>query len=766
MLNANNKVNYEPKQKEKKYSLSTVLAWLYLKTIGRILPERWNKWAENTLYYNKIIADNVVQTDALKAAYQSVQVSEVAVKDIEIQTEFAETEDKNKELNEELEGVSQTLEVFIEHCNNQAEYIENLQLESDFLKEEKEQLNSLIKKLKESYTELAKVARKREEEFLVQLKKKSEEILSLQKELTERSKEFANKIEMLSVKVEEKDAKIGRLTQLNEGLEQEKKEIENKNNAQQQTIFTKDQKIKEQEDLIKLFHENKDINETVKKENENLGMQKTELENKVSKLEDESDAKIKQLENQLEEKQAEFKQAEEKILNLEKKLESAQQQLVQEKTNLKDELKDSSSKLNAAEIKKKELEDEVNELKEKAKGKGAELQSLKQQLEKEKTNLNAIEKEKKELESEVDKLQEKLQKLEESNVEIKKQKADLEKKLEFLQGENKKLQEQVEHPSAKKTENITTFSIRNSKEIPNQSLTSKDKQTEVSRPKSGQQKLKNELKDASKKPEGMNEKTKAEAKTQALDTVSITKSTTKSTLSKLRNFPNKIFRDKSLDNFLSDQNTKLKEGFPEFERKHFCHNVLKETIKSLQYQNGYKFKSDKLLALLESNFEESARNIIKTKVNEVVKKHCDIGNIDKELRDGALKDKLLPSIKKCMKKLSWDEKCAAVITDSVLQNFRSKNNSNLKEIALEELIKGRMKCFSDKIQELQLASSIRDKFLSPDQKMCSKIPGKNNEYRLTEKAKEEYKLTLPLTPNSSMSHTTTSNIQRVTRVGS
>ncbi|WP_353279310.1 hypothetical protein [Wolbachia endosymbiont (group B) of Xanthorhoe designata] len=45
MLNANNKVNYESsiKQKEKKYSLSTVFAWLYLKTIGRMLPGRWNK---------------------------------------------------------------------------------------------------------------------------------------------------------------------------------------------------------------------------------------------------------------------------------------------------------------------------------------------------------------------------------------------------------------------------------------------------------------------------------------------------------------------------------------------------------------------------------------------------------------------------------------------------------------------------------------------------------------------------------------------------
>lgn len=45
MMNANNEVNYKPsiKQKEKKYSLSTVLAWLYLKTIGRMLPKKWNQ---------------------------------------------------------------------------------------------------------------------------------------------------------------------------------------------------------------------------------------------------------------------------------------------------------------------------------------------------------------------------------------------------------------------------------------------------------------------------------------------------------------------------------------------------------------------------------------------------------------------------------------------------------------------------------------------------------------------------------------------------
>ncbi|WP_264688528.1 MULTISPECIES: coiled-coil domain-containing protein [unclassified Wolbachia] len=421
----------------------------------------------------------------------------------------------------------------------------------------------------------------------------------MQKELIECSKEFANKIEMLSVRIEEKDGEIGSLTELNKTLEQEKKEMENKNNAQQQTIFTKDQKIKEQDDLINSFRENKDINQTVKKENKSLRAQNTELKSKFSKLNNESDTKIKELKNQLEEKQAELEQAKKKNTELE----DLKQQLEQNKS-------DSSNKLSAAEIKKKDLESEVTKLQEQAKEKGAELQSLKQQLEKEKTNLNTIEKEKKELESEVDKLQEKSQKLEKSNVEIKKQKADLEGKLKSSQEENKKLQEQVEHLSQEreKATSIAISSVENNVETLSETL--KNQQIESSIAEGGQQKLKNELKDAGKKSEGMNKKTKADTKS-IFSTSGSVKSKFSNTLSKLRG-------NDSLDKFLSDQNTKLKKSFPEFKGEHFCHNVLKETIQSLVYQNGYKFKSDKLLALLKENLVQSGRAIIETNVNKVV----------------------------------------------------------------------------------------------------------------------------------------------------
>lgn len=77
------------------------------------------------------------------------------------------------------------------------------------------------------------------------------------------------------------------------------------------------------------------------------------------------------------------------------------------------------------------------------------------------------------------------------------------------------------------------------------------------------------------------------------------------------------------------------------------------------------------------------------------------------------------------------------------------NNDSVKKFIVKELIKAQIKCFSDKVQGLQLTSSIRDKFLSPDQEMCNQTQGGVKKYQLTEKAKKEYKLT----PNPSISHT-------------
>ncbi|WP_254229709.1 hypothetical protein [Wolbachia pipientis] len=289
------------------------------------------------------------------------------------------------------------------------------------------------------------------------------------------------------------------------------------------------------------------------------------------------------------------------------------------------------------------------------------------------------------------------------------------------------MQEQVEHLSQEreKATSIAISSVENNVETLSETL--KNQQIESS------------------KPEDINKETKA---LDAKSMLSTTKSITKSIFSTVNN---KLRKNDSFDKFLSDQNTKLKEGFPEFERKHFCHNVLEKTIKSLQYQNGYKFKSDKLLALLESNFEESARNIIKTKVNKVVEEVAKTFVTKHDLTQ-------VEFVQKCAKKLKTTQADYQAELTSIVNSWSEMNcrdNDSAKKFVVQKLTEAKMKCFSDKIQ--QLASSIRDKFLSPDQRMCNQTQGGVNEYQLTEKAKKEY------TPNSSMNHTTISNMKRLAR---
>ncbi|MDE5062354.1 coiled-coil domain-containing protein [Wolbachia endosymbiont of Drosophila tsacasi] len=528
MLNINDKVNYKIniKRKEKKYSWSTVFAWLYLKTIGRIFPKRWNRWAENILYYDKTTANNEVQTDAFKTIDGSVQVdlkpevvekesqSVVINKDGGVQTDGVAliTEEDDEALKEQLEGISQELE------------LERLQNAS--LKGENRELRSAIEGLEKSYKGLTEDAGEGNE---IEATRKDNE--SLQAQIIE-----------LKSRLKDKEDK---LIELNQQWQASK--------------------------LVALLKSRTDKLRQAKNKN-------TELENKVSDLGHENEAlrlSVNTLTAQLGEME-----------NLGKQLQSVQES--------------------------------------------------KQQLE-----------------------------------------IDLEGQ---LKADTKKLQEAKEGQLAKKVG--------------------------------------------------------------AVSTVSTAKSTTESTLSKLQNLPNKFSRDKGLNNFLSGKNEELKKGFPEFKEKHFCYNVLNETIKSLSNQDDGKFESSKLLELLESNLKQSAREIIEAKVKEVVNKHWNIGkNVGKELQDDTLKTKLSLPVRKCVKEFKQKEGVNKIV-NSILHSFNSENNNNnnsgnlLKKNVVKELVEARMRFFLDKIQELKLTSSIRDKFLS-----------------------KEY------TPNSSMGHANTVSVHLLNAQG-
>ncbi|KLT22882.1 hypothetical protein wVul_0085 [Wolbachia endosymbiont of Armadillidium vulgare str. wVulC] len=690
MLNTNNIVNYKIniKQKEKKYSLSTVLAWLYLKTIGRILPKRWSKWAENILYYNKVIAD---QTDALKAVDQSIQVPEVVAQEIQseimsedettfqymaTQTDGLITVDESVQVPEVTKEESEDEGVYFkvsgestdEDCSDiEVDEEEEVDNQNELLWDNGPQTISI----NDSVSEETEQLRSQLESDYVELKSVTNQIEKLHEE----------QIKENLVEMEKKDEKISSLTQLNKALEQDKKAMNDKNKTLQTEVI--------------------ELKSKLKSKISNLSREKETLQSNVN------------------------------ILTVQ--LQSAQQQLEREKIDLEDKLKDSSSKLSAAEKENKRLENEVTKLQEQVRtleeSKEWESAGIDDSLKE--TSFDLTEMLKEELakqEKQIEQLQkERKQAEDQSKIDIKK----LQEEKEGLLVKIDKLRKKLES-----SHSVALSSIQAHSETLGENYELKIQKIENSTAGGEQQNGK------------LTEDTQEQTKAKELDTmsrVSIAKSTTKSTLSKLSN---KLLKNENLDAFLSDQNKELKKSFPEFEKKHFCHNVLNEIIKSLSNQDDGKFESSKLLELLESNLKQSAREIIETQVKKVVNEHCKIGkNIGKELLDGMLKDKLLPSINECMKKLRWDEKGAAAITDSVLQDFRGRNNSSndlVREVTVKELTQGRMNCFSNKIQGLQLALSIRDKFLSPDQKMCSKIPGEKNEYQLTEKAKK---------PSSSMSHT-------------
>lgn len=595
MLNINNKVNYEIniKRKEKKYSWSTVFAWLYLKTIGRILPKRWDRWAENILYYDKTTANNEVQTDAFKTIDGSVQVdlkpevvekesqSVVINKDGGVQTDGVAliTEEDDEALEEQLEGINQELE------------LERLQNAS--LKEENRELRSAIEGLEKSYKGLTEDAGEREEE----------------------------------------------LTK----YKQDKKAMQDKVDEQQKTIFDQYMIIREQGEEI----------EATRKDNESLQAQIIELKSRLKDKED-------------------------KLIELNQQWQASKLVAL---------LKSQTDKLCQAKDKNTELENKVSDLGHENKALRLSVNTLTAQL------------------GEMENLGKQLQSVQESKQQLE---IDLEGQ---LKADTKKLQEAKEGQLAKKADTVST--------------------------------------------------------------VSTAKSTTGSMKSKIPKGLSKLRGNENCDKFLSDKNKELKKSFSEFEKKHFCHNVLNETIKSLSNQDDGKFESSKLLELLESNLKQSAREIIEAKVKEVVNEHCNIGkNMGKELRDDTLKAKLSPSVKKCVKKLEFNKQEGVnKIVDSILHSFNSNNNNNndsgelLKEIVTGKLTEAKMKCFSNKIQELQLALSIRDKFLSPDQGMCNQTQGGVNEYQLTEKAKKEH------IPNSSMSSPNIASIhslnsQKAVRIGS
>lgn len=326
MLNINNKVNYEIniKRKEKKYSWSTVFAWLYLKTIGRILPKRWNRWAENILYYDKTTANNEVQTDAFKTIDGSVQVdlkpevvekesqSVVINKDGGVQTDGVAliTEEDDEALEEQLEGINQELE------------LERLQNAS--LKEENRELRSAIEGLEKSYKGLTEDAGEREEE----LTKYKQDKKAMQDKVDEQQKTIFDQYMIIREQGEEIEA----TRKDNESLQAQIIELKSRLKDKEDKLIELNQQWQASK-LVALLKSQTDKLCQAKDKN-------TELENKVSDLGHENKAlrlSVNTLTAQLGEME-----------NLGKQLQSVQESKQQLEIDLEGQLKADTKKLQEA----------------------------------------------------------------------------------------------------------------------------------------------------------------------------------------------------------------------------------------------------------------------------------------------------------------------------------------------------------------------------------------------------------------------------------
>jgi|GEM_PF-2955470 len=785
MLNTNNEINI--KKEERKHSWSTVFAWLYLKTIGRILPKRWNRWAENILYYDKTTANNEVQTDAFKTVDESVQVDlkpevtekesqsvviskdggvqtdGVTFQDTAMQTECVEKIDKNIEADLKPEVAEKDGEITSEEegiCSEvsggSTDESFNAKLNGGFIDEEYNSMEGVCTEDDKSL-QLAEVERD-----YTELKNVSDQI---EKEFSDELEELRNEIEKNSVEMKKKDAIINILTALNEALKQNVKEIETRSNEQQQIaeIYMK---------LSELLLNVTEISEkTLQLNNQELQEEKKSLENKVLELQKQAQALEGNKEWELAGIDGILKEVfsntmemlEKRLYAVEGRNESLKRQLTTRSTEI-EELNKQLEKVN----------EELEKLTLSYDGQADQIEDL--QLE-----IDFLEEQNRELRSRNGKLESEVARLKEESIQS---------KVEFASGMVKALEDSEK--KCMKTGSLTLLDEELSASVEKLSdQLYKVRSIERQQPQSTQgskQQLEGETIDLegklkieqSQKEQKQIEKLEEKQLTEMdslkklgsvslVDTVSTAKSNL-SGLSKAQNFIGKLFsKNKNLERFLSKKNEELKRDFPEFKGKHFCHNVLDKAIESLSNQGNSKFESSKLLKLLENNLTESARDIIDTKVKEVVNEHCNIGkNIGKELRDDTLKTKLSSSVGKCIKKLELNEKDNAIVV-SILNSFYSKNNNSndlkklLGEIIVEKLTEVKMKCFSSEIQELQLASSIRDKFLSPDQKMCNQICGKENVYQLRAGINKTNDI-----PNSFMSRTSsTASINSLNiRVGS
>ena len=280
-----NNFKIDVEKRERKYSWSTVFAWLYLNTIGKILPKKWNKWAENILNpYEVTIKSSSSGFTGLEEDNQSQMAEE----------EF------NLQPNETTEEEKKILANCIE---SQEQKIEELTKNLENSEKEMVEFNSKFDGL---FQELARVRG--------ELERKNIDLESLEKAAGEKAQDYGKRVQNLLDEISAFNRKVAEMETTITAREEKIHELEKANSEKkelQHKLISEHKKVNLlQNKLAALRKENKELEQSLDETKRQQEGYKKQLEDAVrnpqngqasekNELQKQLEARIIELENEL-----------------------------------------------------------------------------------------------------------------------------------------------------------------------------------------------------------------------------------------------------------------------------------------------------------------------------------------------------------------------------------------------------------------------------------------------------------------------------------
>ncbi|MDN5248180.1 MAG: hypothetical protein QWI36_03530 [Wolbachia endosymbiont of Tyrophagus putrescentiae] len=563
------------KRQEKKYSWSTVFAWLYLHTIGEILPKEWNRWAEDIL--------NPYEVTSSKGSEEPQDTKQTLVTEEESQDLKPKAE--LQRLEKEKEALAYTLAEQEKILNQLTKELEKSKEDLQSSKKEREELSSKHDELSKQLIEIKDELTLKEIEFKA-LQDASDETAKEYDQEKLRLSEQINKLESQSAMLTEE------LSTVKNQAEEMKTILSEKEIEWQKILKDKDQITKELDNAKKGSRE---VIELMKKKLEKA--KKDEKKEKLRKRIAELEQQLQDQKNQLDRQIAELTNAEVDSETCNEELKKKVNELQNKNTQLENSQKEAKEDL-------KQWKGQVEELNSQLKEKIAELINAKTELKnKEEALVNKNQVLEQQLQDQKNQLDRQIAKLTNAKTESDARNEELKKKVNELQNQ-KTLLENAQKQAKENLKQVTEASKKTINQLKVSNKVEEDINAKIEKLGNDIQKLENKLRSVNTSNAGLTEENsnlkgtlvnlqsendalkkelaQREEQLNKADIISITSVQTNtsrsSTNSKKSNNPLIFLVDglKGRHDFkgeMSNLNNKIKKNFPEFAQQHFCHQV-------------------------------------------------------------------------------------------------------------------------------------------------------------------------------------------------